>query len=169
MKVLFHDIVSKENHHTIYSQFCGRSIWHTGMQNTEVLSCGLISEKRALVILPSVLSGLSLLPLMEEASPSVVWTMMIMLGYILISSDFFASAPSSSTLINATFLSWFKNLVTRNFRMSRRVRLLMDGNPKGCEIAYYIATKVELNPQMILTLKNEKSIWSMNPGETFET
>ena len=71
--------------------------------------------------------------------------------------------------MNATFLSWFLNVVTRNFRMSRGGRLLLDGNPKGCEVAEHIATKVEVNPWMLSTLKNEKSIWSMNPGENFKT
>ena len=45
----------------------------------------------------------------------------------------------------------------------------MDGNTKGYEAAEHIATKVEVNPRMLLTLKNEKSILSMNPGANFET
>ena len=126
-------------------------------------------SKRSLVILASVLLGLSLLPLREEASPPVVWTMMFMLWHVLINSDDLASAPSSSTLMNATFLSWFLNVVTINFRISRGGRLLLDGNPKGYEVAEHIATKVEVNPRMLSTLKNAKSIWSMNPGGKFET
>ena len=43
IKVLFHAIVSNEHHHAIYSQFDGRDIWHTDMQNTRVLSCDLSS------------------------------------------------------------------------------------------------------------------------------
>ena len=34
----------------------------------------------------------------------------------------------------------------------------MDGNPKGCEVAEQIVTKVDLNTQMLSALKNEKSI-----------
>ena len=125
-------------------------------------------RKRALVILSSVLLGISLLPLREEASPLVVWTMMFMLWHVLINFDALASAPSSSTLMNETFLSWFLNVVTRNLRMSRGGRLLMDRNPKGYEVTEHIATKFEVNPRMLSTLKNAKSIWSMNPGEIFK-
>ena len=42
--------------------------------------------------------------------------------------------------------------------MSRGGGLLLDGNPKGYEVAEHIATKVEVNPRMLSTLKNEKSI-----------
>ena len=34
--------------------------------------------------------------------------------------------------------------------------MLLDGNPKGCEVAEHIATKVELNPRMLSTLKKRK-------------
>ena len=95
--------------------------------------------------------------------------MMFMLWHVLINSDDLASAPYSSTLMNATFLSWFLNVVTRNLRMSRGGRLLMDGNPRGCEVEEHIATKVEVNPQMLSTLKNAESIWSMNSGENVKT
>ena len=71
--------------------------------------------------------------------------------------------------MNATFLSWFLNVVTRNLRMSIVGRLLLDGNPKGYEVAEHIAKTVEVNPWMISTLKNAKSIWSMNPGANFDT
>ena len=101
--------------------------------------------------------------------PPVVWTMMFMLWHVFINSEDLASAPSSSTLMNATFLSLFLNVVTKHFRVSRGVRLLLGGNPKGCAVAEHIATKFEVNPQMLSTLKNEKSIWSMNPGANFET
>ena len=80
-----------------------------------------------------------------------------------------ASAPSSSTLMNATFLSCFLNVVTRNFRISRGGSLLLGGNPNGYEVADHIDTKVEVNPRMISTLKNAKSILSMNIGANFET
>ena len=51
--------------------------------------------------------------------------------------------------------------------MSRGGRLLLDGNPKGYEVSEHIATKVEVNPRMLSTLKNAKSISSMNPGGKF--
>ena len=45
---------------------------------------------------------------------------------------------------------------------------ILDINPKGCEVEKCIATKVEVNPWMISTLKNEKFIRSMNPGGIFK-
>ena len=51
--------------------------------------------------------------------------------------------------MNANFLYWFLNLVTRNLIISRGGCFLLDGNPKGCEVAEYIATKVEINLWMI--------------------
>ena len=123
----------------------------------------------ALVILASVLIGISLLPLREEAYQPVLWAMMFMLWHVFINYEDLASALYSSTMMNATFLSWFLNVVTRNFRMSRVGCLLLDRNPKGYEVAYHTATKVEVNPQMISTLKNAKYIWSINTGENFET
>ena len=72
-------------------------------------------------------------------------------------------------MTNKNYLSWFINAVTGYFRMSRCRSLLMYGNPKGCVIAEHIATKVEVNPQMLSTLKNGKSILSLNPGGYFET
>ena len=53
--------------------------------------------------------------------------------------------------MNDTFLSWFLNVVTRNFRMSRGGRLHLDGNKKGYELAEHISTKVEVNPRMLST------------------
>ena len=53
--------------------------------------------------------------------------------------------------------------------MSRGGSLILDGNPKGYEVAEHISKKAELNPRMLSTLKNAKSIWSMNPGEIFDT
>ena len=123
----------------------------------------------SLMILASVLLGHSLLLWIEEAYPHVVWTTMIMLWNVFIDSDDLAIDPSSSTLMNATFLSWFINVVTRNLRMSRGGRLLLDGNPNGYEVAYHISTKVDVNPQMLSTLKSAKSIWSMNPGAHLDT
>ena len=126
-------------------------------------------SKRSLVILASVLLGLSLLPLREEASPPVVWTVIFMLWHVFMNSEDLASAPYSSTLMNVTFLYWLLNIVTRNFRMPRYGRLLLDGSQKWYEVADHIATKVEVNQRMISASKNEKSIWSMNPGAKFET
>ena len=126
-------------------------------------------SKRDFVILSSVLLGLSLLPLRGEASPPVVWTMMFMLWHVFINSEGLSSATSSSTLMNANFLSWFINVVTINSRVSRCGRLLLDGNPKGWKVAYHIAKTFEVNPWMLLTLKNAKFISSMNPGANFET
>ena len=65
------------------------------------------------------------------------------------------SALYSSTQVNENFLFWFLNLVTRNFSMSRGGRLLLGVNPKGCEVAEYIATKIELNPWMLSTFKTQ--------------
>ena len=45
----------------------------------------------------------------------------------------------------------------------------MDVNPKGYEVEEHIATKVEVNPRMLSTLKNAKYIWIMKPGANFET
>ena len=36
--------------------------------------------------------------------------------------------------------------------------MLMDGNPKGYEVAENTVTKVKVNTWMLSTLKNEKSI-----------
>ena len=126
-------------------------------------------SKRALVILSSVLLGISILPLREEASPPLVWNMMFMLWHVFINSKDIASAPSSSTPMNAAFLYLFLNVVTRNFRMSRGGRLLMHVNTNRYEVAEHIATKVEVNQRMLSALKNAKSVWSMNPGANFVT
>ena len=75
--------------------------------------------------------------------------MMFMLWHVLINYYDLASAPYSSTLMNATFLYCFLNVVTINLRMSRGGHLLLDGNPKGYEVAEHIATKVEVNPRML--------------------
>ena len=36
--------------------------------------------------------------------------------------------------------------------------MILDGNPKGYEVAYYIYKKIEVNPRMLSTLKNVESI-----------
>ena len=48
--------------------------------------------------------------------------------------------------MNSNFLSLFLNVVTRNFRMSRGVRLLLDGNTNRYEVENHIATKFEVDP-----------------------
>ena len=48
--------------------------------------------------------------------------------------------------------------------MSIVVRLLLDGNPKGYDVADHISTRVEVNPRMLSALKNAKYVLSMNPG-----
>ena len=94
---------------------------------------------------------------------------MFMLWYVCIDSKYLASTTSSSTRTNANVLSWLLNIVTRHLRISRGGHLLLYGNRKGCQLAEHIATKVEVIPQMLSTLKKEKPIWSMNPGANFET
>ena len=75
--------------------------------------------------------------------------MMFMLWHVFMNSEDLNSVPSSSALMNATFLSLFINVVTRNFRMSRGGHLILDGNPKGYEVVEHISTKVEVNPLML--------------------
>ena len=64
-------------------------------------------------------------------------------------SEYLASAKSSSNWMNATFLSWFLNLVTSNSWMSRGGRLLINIKLKLYEVAEQIATKSEVNPWML--------------------
>ena len=71
--------------------------------------------------------------------------------------------------MNATFLSWFLNIVTRNLRISRGVSLILDVKPKGYEVSEYIATKVKVKPWMLSELKKTRPNWSMKPGMNFET
>ena len=59
--------------------------------------------------------------------------------------------------------------MTINIIVSKVRRFLLGINIKGYEVSELIATKVELNPRMLSTLKNAKSILSMNPGANFET
>ena len=82
--------------------------------------------------------------------------MMFMLWHVFMNSEDLYSDPYSSTMMSENFLAWFLNVVTRNLSMSRGVRLPPDVNPKGCEYAEHIATKVEVNPHMLSTLKNKK-------------
>ena len=71
------------------------------------------------------------LPLREDSYPPVFWTMMFMLWHVFINSEDIDSAPSSLTMMNANLLSWFLNVVTINFRISRGESLLMDVNKKA--------------------------------------
>ena len=48
-----------------------------------------------------------------------------------------------------TFLSRLLNVLTWNFRISIGDSFPFDGNSKGCEVAEHVATKVELNPNML--------------------
>ena len=77
--------------------------------------------------------------------------MMFMLWHIYINTEDIASDSSLSTLINANFLSWFLNVATRNSRISRGGRLLLDGNPNVYEVADNIATNVEVNTWILST------------------
>ena len=70
--------------------------------------------------------------------------------------------------MNITFLSWFLDVVTRSFSMSRGGRLHKERNLKGYEVGEHISTKVEVNPQMLSTLKKGKYIGSMKQIETFD-
>ena len=51
--------------------------------------------------------------------------------------------------MNATFLSCFLSVKTRNLRMSRGVSLILDVNPMGYEVSEHIATKFKVNPRII--------------------
>ena len=55
------------------------------------------------------------------------------------------------------------------FRISRGGHLLLDGNTKGYKVSDNIATKVEVHPQMLSTLKITKYIYNMHPVEKIET
>ena len=46
----------------------------------------------------------------------------------------------------------------KKFEDVRRGLFLMGVNQKGCEVSEQIATKFEVNPQMLSILKNAKSI-----------
>ena len=60
--------------------------------------------------------------------------------------------------MNVNLLSLLINVVIGHFSMSRGECLLLDGNPKGYELAEHIATKVEINTRMLSTFKNAKYI-----------
>ena len=69
-----------------------------------------------------------------------------------------SSALSLYTLMKATLLFWFINVVTRNMSVSIDGILILDRNPKVYEVDENIYTKLELNPQMLLTSNKSKSI-----------
>ena len=95
--------------------------------------------------------------------------MMLMSWNALINSECLFSAQYLSTHMNENFLSWLLNVLNWNLRMSIGGSFHLDIKPKGYKVKKYIATNVEVNSRMVSTLRNEKSIWSMNPGENFET
>ena len=99
-------------------------------------------SKRALVISSSVLFWLLLLPLSEDVSPSIVWTIQKILPVI--------------------------HVVTINLIISRGRSLLLDVNPKGYEVEDHISIKVEVHPRMVSTSKITKSVLSMNTVVIFE-
>ena len=92
-----------------------------------------------------------------------------MLWHVLMNPEDLTSDPYSITHMNKTFLSWLLNIATKEFRISRGGHLPLYVNPKGYEVAEHIVTKTEVNTRILTTFKNEKSIWSINPGEMFET
>ena len=94
-------------------------------------------------------------PLSKYTSLPIFWSMIFMLWNFLIDWEYLASYPSSYTLKNSTLLSWFLNVVTMNFRISRGARLLLDRKPKLYEVAEHLSTKVEVNPRIISTLKTQ--------------
>ena len=59
--------------------------------------------------------------------------------------------------------------MTSHFSISRGGRFVLDINTKYYEVEEHIATKVKVNPQIISTFKNEKSILIMSPGGIFKT
>ena len=92
------------------------------------------------MILASVLFGISIFLLSEEASPPAVLTMMLMSLNVLINSEDLASAPYSSTRIKENLLSWLLNSGKSNLSISRGGRFLLYGNPKGYEVSEQIDT-----------------------------
>ena len=71
---------------------------------------------------------------MEDSPPLVVWNMIPMLWHVLINSEDFSSAPSSSNWINGIFLSLLLNVLAGNLRISRCGNLILDGNTAGYEV-----------------------------------
>ena len=95
--------------------------------------------------------------------------MLTMLLNVIINSEYISSAPSSSTQINATFLSWFLNVFKGSLIMLIFRRFPMDVKLKGYEASDHISTNVKVYPLILSTLKNEKCVWSMNPEGNVET
>ena len=162
MKFLFHSRGIKEHYHAIYSRSSGRSICNTDRQKTHYYFLWLEFSRIALMILARVLFGISIFTLRKDPYHPVVWNMMLMLWHVFVNSEDLAIGPSSWTRMNATFLSWFLNIVTRFFRISRGGRLLLYGNPKGYEVAENIATKFKINLRILSTLENQSiyEVWN---------
>ena len=105
-----------------------RAYWQANYQNY-ILCLEFII--RFLVILSSILFGISLSPLSEDYYQPVVWTIMLMLWHIPINKEDLAIDPYLSTHMNATFISWFLIVVKSNLKIPRGGRLILDEKPKG--------------------------------------
>ena len=136
--------------------------WYSNYQSSFLW---LDFSRRTFLILESALFGISLLPLSEDSSLPVVWTVMFVLWHVFVNSEDLIRAPYSSTCIKANLLSWFLNVLQRNFRMSRGGCLLMDVNSKGCEVEEHISTKFEVNTQMFSTLNTQNPSESWTQGQ----
>ena len=116
----------------------------------------------SLVLLYSVLFGSSFYPSSEDASTPSVLTIMFMLWNVLINSEDLSNKKSSSTCMNATLLLWLLNAVKSSLRIPRVRCLILDENSKGCELAEHVATKFEVDPQMLSTLKTQNMFEAWN-------
>ena len=92
---------------------------------------------------------------------------MSILRHVLINSEDIDNLTSSSTLINASLLSLFLNVVTVNLSILIGVRLILDVKPNGCEVSEYISTKVEVNPRIPSTLKTQNPFEELTQGVNF--
>ena len=60
--------------------------------------------------------------------------------------------------MNATFLSWFLNVVKINLKMSKGVSLILYVNTKGYKVSEYIATYFKVNTLMLSRLNKKNPI-----------
>ena len=95
--------------------------------------------------------------------------MIFILWHVFMNSEDLDRVSYSSNWMNTTLWSWFLNLVTSHFIISRGRCFLPGVSPQGYEVEEHIATKVKINPRIISTLKNAKCIFSMNRRKLFET
>ena len=154
MLILNHASGSMKHQNTTYFYFGVRDRRHIDGIITKVTSCELIPEGGTLLYHPVSYLGFQFLTLREDASQPVVWTIMFMLWHVPINSEDLANAPYFPNRMNTNFLSWLLNVETSNLRIPRCRCLFLDGNPKGHELLEQTATKVEVNPRMLSTLKN---------------